>query len=106
MAGSEPPQQTVDIFPLERRAVDLAGAAAQFVEDFPGPLDIRFRGDLDVLGRIGAGTRQRPAQGIIARTVAPSPSPWMSDAAAAAEKFRQLAQQGAGPLRQLVEAAG
>src|ERR1700722_8155457 len=86
---SEPLEQPVDIFALELRAVALAGAAAQLVEDLPRLLDV---------GLVAVGVRARAAAGRLAVDVVLP--------VALTHLVHHLLSHGARRLLQLVERLG
>jgi hypothetical protein len=62
---SEPPQKAVDVIQFKLRSVELAGAAAEFVQDLAGALEVGLLRDADVVGvgaaEAGQGTAERVA---------------------------------------------
>src|SRR5438445_9967899 len=63
-SSSEPFQQALDVIELDLRAEPLAGAAAQLVQDLPGPLQRIQIWDLHIPLVVGTVVRHRPTERI------------------------------------------
>src|ERR1700730_16710775 len=70
-SSSEPFQQALDVIELDLRAEALAGAAAQLVQDLPGPLQRIQIWDLHIPLVVGTVVGHRPTE-----RVALDPIPW------------------------------
>src|SRR5690348_7074775 len=105
MAGLEPLQQTVEIIELIARAIVLARAPAQFVQDFTRALQIGLVRYLDVSGIHLARARQGAAERILGLAELIEPvGVWT--ARLAAKAFDQLLHHVGLALLQILQRPG